>query len=374
MAIFGGDTSPPTVLSVTYNDGDAQRSMLTSIALAFSEQIATSLTVDDLQLVNTTTGQVINAADLQMSWDNGSHVATWLFPNFEGGSLGDGDYVITVASQDITDEAGNHLDGNGDGAGSGNASDDWQDTVWRFFGDVNADRSVSNADLFVFRQAFGTAFPNPNYNAYFDADADAQVANTDLFPFRQNFGASLDTPPAASQNLVSAPLQQTGNEPATQPLISEDESSNTGSDTQNDVVPVVTDNTTNNTTTSTPTSTSSAPSTSGTPSIPTPTDPTIQQLQPSLASLAVEQRSTVDSAVQDADVLLATFAPRPNQLQANRSSSPRHTFKPWSLDHTTGITLFDLQTRQNLRLPVAERATAKGFMQGLWTSLGGSSS
>lgn len=203
---FSADTTPPTVISVDYNAGDEQRSTLTSIAVTFSEAVNTSLEAADLQIVNLTMNSVVSATDLLMSWDGPSHVATWLFPNFQGGSLSSGNYAITLASQHVTDEAGNHLDGNQDGQGTGNSDDDVVESVWRYFGDSNGDRNVDFLELFRFRSSYGTSDGEVGFRAAFDINADLMIAFADLFAFRANAFTTLDPPSQPFQALQMGQL------------------------------------------------------------------------------------------------------------------------------------------------------------------------
>ena len=106
-----------------------------------------------------------------------------------GNSLADGVYVLTVFSNQITDESGQHLDGNGDGIGG----DDYvspttpgdPNRIFRFFGDANGDGSVGASDFIIFRQYFG------GYTDMFDFNGDGPVSASDFIQFRMRFGGMI---------------------------------------------------------------------------------------------------------------------------------------------------------------------------------------
>jgi hypothetical protein len=63
--------------------------------------------------------------------------------------------------------------------------------LFRFFGDVNGDRTVNGLDLGFFRNAFGTQTGDPNYLSYLDLNGDGVINGFDLGQFRTRFGTVL---------------------------------------------------------------------------------------------------------------------------------------------------------------------------------------
>jgi hypothetical protein len=68
-------------------------------------------------------------------------------------------------------------------------------TLFRYYGDVNGDRTVNGLDLGEFRSAFGTSTGNPNYMPYLDQNGDGAVNGLDLAVFRTHFGTTLASSP-----------------------------------------------------------------------------------------------------------------------------------------------------------------------------------
>ena len=96
-------------------------------------------------------------------------------------------YVLTVSGIQITDETGQHLDGNGDGIGG----DDYispttgPNRIFRLFGDSDGDGDVDAIDFTAFRRAIGTG------PSIFDFDNDGDTDLSDFVQFRLRFGTML---------------------------------------------------------------------------------------------------------------------------------------------------------------------------------------
>jgi hypothetical protein len=106
------------------------------------------------------------------------------------GSLKDGRYALTALASQIS-AGGQQLDGNGDGTGGDNYIFGDAQGLFRFFGDVNGDRTVNGLDLGFFRNAFGTSAGDPNFLSFFDFNGDGTINGFDLGQFRTRFGTSL---------------------------------------------------------------------------------------------------------------------------------------------------------------------------------------
>ncbi len=186
----------PTVSSFQVND-DFQRSMVTSIAVQFSDDVSASLDTSDLILRNLDTDQAVDPSNMALSYDGATDTATFTFPGLMGTSLGNGNYTATLSASGITDGSGLTLDGNGDDRGG----DDYNFDFYRLFGDSGVDRDVDNLDLIRFRQAFPKIDPDPQYNPIFDSEQDGDIDNLDLIRFRQTFPTVLAAPVSVSASL-----------------------------------------------------------------------------------------------------------------------------------------------------------------------------
>jgi hypothetical protein len=163
----------PQVNSFRVNDGALQRSMVTSLTVTFSTQV--TLGQGAFTLVPQGGGTPV-ALSFTTAVNNGQTVATITF----GGSLADGRYVLTTVAAQVRDLAsGTQM------------TADRQDSLYRFFGDVNGDSAVNGLDLAEFRTAFGTTSASPNYRSYLDLNGDGAVNGLDLAEFRTHFGTTL---------------------------------------------------------------------------------------------------------------------------------------------------------------------------------------
>ncbi|MEO1524698.1 MAG: G8 domain-containing protein [Planctomycetota bacterium] len=178
---FMVDTTAPRVESVDINDGHAQRSMVSSLRVTFSEDVG-SVDAGSFVLTNTTTNTQVGTI-VTTELIDGRTVATLTFTGdgVVAGSLVDGNYTLTTLGS-VADAAGNRLDGDGDGAGGDDAITDF----FRLYGDINGDRTINIIDFFRFRDAF-----RGNYDAAFDFNGDGVVNVIDFFQFRSRFGSSI---------------------------------------------------------------------------------------------------------------------------------------------------------------------------------------
>jgi len=179
---------PPKVTALIVNVGSAQRSMVTTLAVEFSETVTFPMGIGAaFQLFRTgpngPTGLVnVNAIQLgnvvTLSFGGGGAVG--IDP---GGSLSDGVYQLRILADRI-DGNGGSLDGDGNGA----ADDDYlsplsgPNRIHRLFGDSNGDGRVDSVDFVAFRSAFGVTSP------IFDFDNDGTVGSSDFAEFRKRFG------------------------------------------------------------------------------------------------------------------------------------------------------------------------------------------
>ena len=162
----------PVVESVRINDGSAQRSMVTSLTIRFTTLV--SLPDSVFRLVNKADHVPV---PLNVAWDNSTcrTAATLTFSGagIVGGSLADGNYVLTI-----------DLEQDGFGAGS-----DYEfganeaDKFFRFFGDSDGDRDVDNTDYFRLRGSLNQTAASSKYLGFFDFDRDNDVDGSDQSQF-----------------------------------------------------------------------------------------------------------------------------------------------------------------------------------------------
>jgi ELWxxDGT repeat protein len=152
------------------------------VIATFNEDVAATLSADDWQVLNLTTGQLVPAADLQWVYDAGAKTATLTFPNYPSGMLRDGRYRATLPAGSVADDLGNPL-----------AST----FAFDFFflnGDANRDGTVNLQDFNRLAINFGhtnCAFGEGDFNY------DGHVNLQDFNILAIQFGKSL-TPPGAA--------------------------------------------------------------------------------------------------------------------------------------------------------------------------------
>ncbi len=156
----------PAVTLVSINDNNAQRSMLVTLEVVFSERV---LIADGALDVLRTNG--LHAADVSVDISNPlGDQKTWQITFSEIGAIGhslpDGMYNVVALASGVHDFSGNPLSG------------DYTRRFHRLFGDADGDRDVDNADLAQFRKALNRP---GNYSAYwyFDFDGDLSVTGAD---------------------------------------------------------------------------------------------------------------------------------------------------------------------------------------------------
>ena len=171
----------PTVASIVVDDGTAQRSMVRSLTVTFSEEVSLLPGAFDLRL----NGGSAVAVSVATHVEAGRTVAVLTFsgPGVVAGSLADGNYTLTILADKVADAAGQHLDGNGDGA----ANDAAIFELYRFFGDLDGDRDVDAADYAKLYSLRGVA----GYLSALDVDGDGDVDADDTRAFQVNYRKTL---------------------------------------------------------------------------------------------------------------------------------------------------------------------------------------
>lgn len=185
--------SAPRVQSVVLNDGEVQRSSLTSARVTFDKVVdIDDVAADPFQFTNLGTGDIVVDAPV-ISIDNGRTVVDFTFIAGDSvsasGTLHDGAYQLMVKASQVT-FAGVSLDADGDGSGGDDFlfGDNAIDNFFRKYGDENGNNIVDLLDFARFRQTFGKTVNEPGYLDAFDSDDDESIGLLDFANFRQNFG------------------------------------------------------------------------------------------------------------------------------------------------------------------------------------------
>jgi predicted outer membrane repeat protein len=189
--------APAKLASIQVNAGQAdlvQRSMVTSLTVTFNSHVTFSGAVSAaFTLVNATkSNQPVTIAAATDDSGSGTAVTlTFVGGSVDlGGSLSDGRYNLSILANGFS---GAGFDGNGDGIAQGSPIDDFTevgspttgDKLFRYYGDINGDGTVSASDFILFRQFFG------GVNPAFDFNGDGSVAASDFIQFRLRFGGSI---------------------------------------------------------------------------------------------------------------------------------------------------------------------------------------
>lgn len=189
---FGAVHQPPTVQAI-YGYADSPQ----TLTFHFDEPV-TGASGTAIRVTNRSTGAVVTPD--QVNYDPGSNALTLSFDL----PLANGNYRAVLSAAQITDAAGQHLNG------AGTAGTDFVFDFFSLAGDVNHDGTVSFADLLALAQHFGQS--GATY-AQGDLNNDGQVTFPDLL-LAQRFGRSVsdnamaaatgDGLPVGSSDLLTA--------------------------------------------------------------------------------------------------------------------------------------------------------------------------
>jgi hypothetical protein len=167
--------APPTVQSVQVNDGSAQRSMVTSLTVTFSQPIA-SLDAGAFEIHRGTTALFPTHVKIA-----GNQVVLH-FKGLAGvvdGSLLDGRYTLIEHRGKIHGGSNETLVAN------------HRDAFFCLFGDVNGDGKVTATDVAAFLAAFRSRKGMANYRWYLDYNGDGVIDRTDAAQFLQRYEPQL---------------------------------------------------------------------------------------------------------------------------------------------------------------------------------------
>jgi hypothetical protein len=168
----------PQVTSVVVNGGAAQRSRVTTIAVAFNTAVDTALLATAFTLTSTT-GATVGTVSVATATAGGRTVATLTFAGAgtEFGSLADGSWTLTIDRTRVVSAAG----------GVQMAADYSRAGIARKFGDGNGDGVVDFIDLSEFSTTFLIGAGQPAYNPVYDWNNDGVVDFADLSEFSGRF-------------------------------------------------------------------------------------------------------------------------------------------------------------------------------------------
>ncbi len=183
-------SSTPKIDSIVVNNGHAQRSKLSSIAITFDSIVSVAPDAFTLQKRSgdpTVPPTNISGFGLSIAFNGGKTIATLTF-----GSLDDGNYqVITNPAKVLAAGSVPLASSASDPTGGDFVFGDKEvDNFFNLFGDGDGDGDVDATDLFsLFLPSFGSFTGNQNYVAHFDSDGDGDIDSTDLFTrILRNFG------------------------------------------------------------------------------------------------------------------------------------------------------------------------------------------
>jgi alpha-L-arabinofuranosidase len=184
----------PTLSSIVIGDGTAQRSVIDSLTVAFSEPVTLSPGAITLDQLPPSSGGASTPEDFNLtnpSGDQQTYVLTFTDASDIGGSLPDGVYNLSVNAADVQDAAGTTLAG-------GNPSV----SFYRLFGDFYGGGAVNLTDLLALLNAYGLNSSQSGYFASGDSNGDGTINLTDLLALLNNYG--LGDYPTASINPIGS--------------------------------------------------------------------------------------------------------------------------------------------------------------------------
>ncbi len=186
-----------TIGGVVINQGDEQRSTVRTVAVKFDGTV--SVASDAFTIRNRATGATV-AYTFPTPITNGATTVVNL--SFSGnqtvsGSLNDGNYELIIHPTRVTSVTVHGLDANRNGV-AGNEfkfGNEASQKFFRFYGDVNGDRTLNFTDFLAFRGTYGKAVGTQGYVGAFDYNGDGKISGAEFLQFRFRYGRSMPFSP-----------------------------------------------------------------------------------------------------------------------------------------------------------------------------------
>ncbi|MEL6106319.1 MAG: lamin tail domain-containing protein, partial [Planctomycetota bacterium] len=177
----------PVVESVSINNGEDTRSLVTVLEVQFDRPVDVS--ASSFVLTHRESGQTVDQLLLATETTMGKTraiirfgVGPLVIPRPAGNSLIDGNFELRVLADEVrlqgTDTAMAHDSVFGD---------DGDDGLFRFFGDGDGDRDVDGQDYGAFASVFLLNDDDPGFDPRFDFDGDGDIDGRDYGPFADRF-------------------------------------------------------------------------------------------------------------------------------------------------------------------------------------------
>ncbi|MCO8120624.1 lamin tail domain-containing protein [Stieleria sp. TO1_6] len=173
----------PAVESITINDGQDQRSSLTSIHATFDRLV--DLDPSNVQLVRRSDGQIVSGLLISTSAVSGKTIAQMTFDESadvvsrdSGNSLVDGYYELRISGDAVhASEGGTSMLSAAEFGNSAN------DRFFRYFGDGDGDGDVDGQDAVRIAMTFLQPLASSSFDAAYDFDGDGDVDSLDYAQF-----------------------------------------------------------------------------------------------------------------------------------------------------------------------------------------------
>jgi Phosphoesterase family len=190
---------PPAISSFQVNDGSAQRSMVDSLTLNFTEPVNIGSKAITLTPISQSTGASgLMTFDLSTT-DNKTWTLTFTDPNYIGESLPDGTYTLTVSASGVTNSQGQTMSGG-----------DQTFNFWRLYGDFSGQGTVSADDQSILSSHFSKRIGGPPSGSdwYLDYDGSGTINGVDFGAFAANYGKTISNR-SSTNAVLQAPTQST---------------------------------------------------------------------------------------------------------------------------------------------------------------------
>ena len=190
----------PVITNIVRDEGGVleRPDLISTYAVTFDQDV--SVAQDDLVIFNDTTGTLVDSSGVVLTYDSNSFTAIWNF-----NSLLDAAFYTFELSSDISGVVGGlALDGNGDGTGGDNRS---EEVYVALPGDANLDGTVDVLDdAFALVGNLGTTGGATWAQGDFNNDGNVDVLN-DAFILVGNLGESVVRPASGASVLPPASME-----------------------------------------------------------------------------------------------------------------------------------------------------------------------